>query len=53
MSKVFHVYSFPAELNPLQSQAYSLLLRSSAAQLYLSANTHDAMPRQLINGIGA
>jgi hypothetical protein len=37
MSKLFHVYSFPAELNPLQSQACSLLVRSSAAQLYLSA----------------
>jgi len=53
MSKLFHVYSFPAELNPLQSQACSLLVRSSAAQLYLSPNTHDAMPWQLINGIGA
>jgi hypothetical protein len=48
MSKLFHVDSFPAELNPFQSQACSLLVGGSAAQLYLSADTHDAMPRQLI-----
>jgi hypothetical protein len=46
MSKLFRVYSFPAELNPLQSQARSLLSRSSAAQLYLSADTYDTMPAQ-------
>ena len=51
--KPFHVHSFPAKLHPLQLQSCSLFVRSSAAQLYLSADTHDAIPRQLINGIGA
>jgi hypothetical protein len=30
-----------------------LLVCSGATQLYLAADTYDAMPRQLINGIGA
>jgi hypothetical protein len=50
---MFHVHSLPVKLNSLQLQARSLLVRSSAAQPYLSPDTHDAMPRQLINGIGA
>jgi len=51
--EMFHVDPLPVKLNSLQLQARSLLVRSSAAQLYLSPDTHDAMPRQLINGIGA
>ena len=51
--EMFHVDPLPVKLNSLQLQACPLLVRSGAAQLYLSANTHDAMPRQLINGIGA
>src|SRR5260370_38902486 len=43
--EMFHLYPLPVKLNSLHLQACSLLVRSSAAQLYLSANTHDAMPR--------
>jgi hypothetical protein len=53
MFEMFHVYPLPVKPNSLQLQARSLLVCSSAAQLYLSANTHDAMPRQLINGLRA
>src|SRR6266478_5902157 len=48
-----HCSEAVVKLNSLQLQARSLLVRSSAAQLYVSPDTHDAMPRQLINGIGA
>jgi hypothetical protein len=49
--EMFHVYPLPVKLNPLQLQAGTLFVRSGAAQFYLSAGTHDAMPWQLIYGI--
>jgi hypothetical protein len=53
MSKLLYIYSFPAKLNPFQSQACSLLVGSSAAQLYFSADTYDTMPWQLVYRISA
>ena len=48
-----HVYAFSVELNSLQFQARSLLLRSRAAQLYLAASAYHTMPGQLIYRICA
>ena len=48
-----HVCAFSVELNSLQFQARSLLLRGPAAKLYLSASAYHTMPGQLIYRICA
>jgi hypothetical protein len=48
-----HVYAFPDKLHAFQFQPLSLLVPSNSPQLYLSADTYDSMPRQLIYGVDA
>jgi hypothetical protein len=53
MFKPFHIDTFPVELNAFQLQSRSLFVSGGTAQLDLPSGADNAMPRQLVHGVGA